>query len=79
MKKLLKVAQQFEKKLTEHDDMEASYMSKENLESILRYSQQVMDMLDEDDDLPDWCDDKLSVAKALIDDVYNYVANEKDK
>lgn len=64
--------------LTEHDGMEQSYMSKENLESILRYSQKTLDMLAEEDDLPDWCDDKLSVAKHLVEDVYNYIANQKE-
>ena len=62
----------------EHKNAEKSYMSKRNLESIHRYSRKLMEMLNEKDDMPDWCDDKLSVAKSLLSDVYNYIANEKN-
>lgn len=62
----------------EHKNAEKSYMSKRNLESIHRYSRKLMEMLNEKDDMPDQCDDKLSVAKSLLSDVYNYIANEKN-
>lgn len=79
MSKLRKLAQKFDKVITEHENMSPrSYMAEENLKSCIRYSTKILEMMNEKDDFPDWCDDKLSVAKHLIDDVYNYVANEKE-
>lgn len=78
MKNIYKLAQNFEKTLTEHEGVHPrSYMAFQNLQSIIRYSKKILDLMNEDDDFPDWCDDKMTAAKYLIDDVYNYIANEK--
>ena len=78
MSNIKKIAQEYQKTLTEHKGVSPrSYMAEENLKSTIRYAEQILELMNEQDDFPDWCDDKMSVAKHLIEDVYTYVANQK--
>lgn len=80
MSNFKKIAQEYEKTLTEHRGVSPrSYMAEENLKAVIRYAEEILDMMNERDDFPDWCDDKLSVAKHLVEDVCTYVANQKEK
>ena len=80
MVKLKKVAQEYQETLTEHRGVSPrSYMAEENLKAIVRYAEEILEMMNEQDDFPDWCDDKLSVAKHLVEDVSTYVANQKQQ
>ena len=63
-----------------HDN--ESYMAKQNLENIARYSQSLHDSLPDDYPLPDWAENKISIAKAHISDVKHYLdynLQRKDK
>ena len=78
MLKLKKIAQEFETTLEEHEGVHPrSYMAFQNLQSTLRYSKKILELMNSEDDFPDWCDDKMTAAKYLLEDVYNYIANEK--
>lgn len=80
MSNFKKIAQEYEKTLTEHRGVSPrSYMAEENLKAVIRYAEDILSMMNEKDDFPDWCDDKLSVAKHLVEDVATYVANQKEK
>lgn len=78
MSNIKKIAQEYNKTLTEHRGVSPrSYMAEENLKAVIRYAEDILNMMNEEDDFPDWCDDKLSVAKHLVEDVATYVANQK--
>jgi hypothetical protein len=49
------------------------YVSKQNLENLARYSQSLHDTLPDDYQLPDWAENKISIAKSHISDVKHYL------
>jgi len=51
-------------------------MTKKHLYYISRKSQSLYDMLDDDDDLPEWVQSKISRAADKMESVYNYLEHK---
>lgn len=54
-----------------------SYMAVQNLTAIMRAAHEVMALLNEEDELPAWCEQLLAEAKANISKARDYVVGEK--
>lgn len=54
-------------------------MAKTQLKSIIRNSMELHDMLEDDDNLPEWVQSKITLAEDYITTVYNYMTSEKDE
>ena len=54
-------------------DSREGKMMKQALYEIAEYSKELHDMLDEDDDLPQWCHYKVAVARSCIGKVKHYL------
>jgi hypothetical protein len=55
---------------------EESSMIKNNLYNIASNAQDLHDALEDEDDLPEWVQEKIAVAEAMIDAVYDYLHAE---
>jgi hypothetical protein len=60
----------------EYDD-EAG-MADNNLETIKRAVQGIDDIIGPGDNLPEWCQEKIAVAKSMLDTVYDYMRSEEE-
>jgi hypothetical protein len=54
-------------------------MAKTQLKSIIRNSMELHDMLEDDDNLPEWVQSKITLAEDYMTTVYNYMTSEKDE
>ena len=54
-----------------------SYMAAQNLTSIMRAAREIMALMNEEDELPAWCEQLLAEAKANISKALDYVVGEK--
>jgi serine protease inhibitor len=54
-------------------------MAKTQLKSIIRNSMELHDMLEDDDNLPEWVQSKITLAEDYITTVYNYMTSEADE
>lgn len=54
-----------------------SYMAVQNLTAIMRAAHEVMALLNEEDELPAWCEQLLAEAKANVSKARDYVVGEK--
>ena len=54
-------------------------MAKTQLKSIIRNSMDMHDMLEDDDNLPEWVQSKITLAEDYITTAYNYLTSEKDE
>jgi len=90
VKKLLKLAQKFEEKLemeadptvvlTEHEGVEPrSYMASANLKNIVVDSSELLSLLNSKDELPQWADECIALAKQNISKALGYVRSQKIK
>lgn len=89
MNKLIKIAQDFEKKLDlvnpsvvieEHEGVDpVSYMAHSNLKNIIADASELLSLLNAQDDLPQWTDELLAIAKNNISKALGYVRSEKVK
>jgi hypothetical protein len=52
-------------------------MSKSNLVTTIRAALDLANHLDDDDNLPEWCQEKLAVAKGMIVAVSDYIISQK--
>lgn len=88
IKKLLKIAQEFEEltqeekivrevPITEHDGASEVYMDSRNLQAIERVARDFQDILSEKDNLPGWVSHKLSIARMSLQAAYDYVYDTK--
>jgi hypothetical protein len=84
MNKLFKVAEEFEKKIDksvvveEHEGVEpTSYMAYSNLKNIIADSSELLSILNSKDDLPQWVDELLAIAKSNITKALGYVRAQK--
>lgn len=84
--KLLKLAEQFEQKLEvdpsivveEHKGVNpVSYMAVSNLENIIKDSQELLRIMNSKDDLPQWADEAIAIAKMNVGKILDYVRAEK--
>jgi hypothetical protein len=60
----------------EYDD-EAG-MADNNLETLERAVQGIDDLIDSGDNLPEWCQEKIAVAKSMLVSVWDYMESEED-
>lgn len=84
--KLLKLAEDFEQKLQvdpsivveEHKGINpVSYMAVSNLENIIKDSQELLRIMNSKDDLPQWADESIAIAKMNVGKILDYVRSEK--
>jgi hypothetical protein len=54
-------------------------MAKTQLKSIIRNSMELHDMLEDDDNLPEWVQSKITLAEDYMTTVYNYMTSEADE
>lgn len=88
MSKLIKIAKIFKRKLDinpsvtieEHKDINpVSYMAHSNLKNIIYDASELLNTLSSQDDLPQWTDELLAIAKNNISKALDYVKSEKLK
>lgn len=90
--KILKLAEDFElatKSLAEadkdtvieeHKDVSpVSYMAAQNLHNITQDCEELISLLNDKDDLPQWVDELLSISKNNVNKALSYVKGEKSK
>ena len=53
-------------------------MAKSDLRSIISNAQRVHDMLEDDTNLPEWVQSKITLSEDYISTVANYLASEKE-
>jgi len=81
--KILKLAEKFEKELNpeivveEHDTQVKSYMAVSNLENIIADSKQLLEIMNDEDDFPQWVDELLAIARQNVSKALGYVRSEK--
>lgn len=91
-KKLIKLAQTIENKYSEksqpdptvvvheHENVKpVSYMAFSNLKNIIMDASELLSLMNEEDDLPQWCDEMIALAKAKVSKALAYVRSEKSK
>jgi len=61
----------------EYDD-EAG-MADNNLETLERAVQGIDDLINKGDNLPEWCQEKIAVAKSMLVTVWDYMKSEEEK
>jgi len=58
------------------DTYEESSMIKNNLFNLATQAQELHDAMEDDDELPEWVQEKIAVATAMIDTIYDYIHAE---
>jgi hypothetical protein len=87
---VLKLAREFEKKVSEHVDTDpsvvihehegvdpVSYMAFSNLKNIIEDASELLSILNSEDDLPQWVDELLAISKNNVSKALYYVRAEK--
>ena len=66
--------------ITEHEGVDpVSYMAYSNLKNIIADSSELLSIMNSKDDLPQWADEALAIAKANVTKILGYVRSEKVK
>lgn len=60
-------------------DGEESSMVKNNLSNMMNQTKKLHDYLGDEDDLPEWVQEKVAVANNMMDTVYDYLNAESEK
>jgi len=58
------------------DTREESSMIKNNLYNLASQAQELHDAMEDEDELPEWVQEKIAVANAMVDAVYDYLHAE---
>ena len=53
-------------------------MAKTQLKTIIRNAEEMMDLLDDDENMPEWVQSKITKASDYMTSAYNYMASEDD-
>ena len=53
-------------------------MAKTQLKTIIRNAEEMMDLLDDEENLPEWVQNKITKASDYMTSAYNYMASEDD-
>ena len=86
--KVLKLAEKIEKKyeidpdvvIHEHEGVDpVSYMADSNLKNIINDASELLSIMNSKDDLPQWADEALAIAKSNVSKILAYVRSEKVK
>jgi hypothetical protein len=84
--KVIKLAEEFEKMVDvdpsivveEHEGVEpVSYMAYSNLKNIVIDATELLSIMNSKDDLPQWADEALAVAKMNVTKILGYIRSEK--
>jgi len=59
------------------NDYEESSMIKNNLYNLASQAQELHDAMEDGDELPEWVQEKIAVANAMVDTVYDYLHAEQ--
>jgi hypothetical protein len=68
--------------VTEHDSHEYDYegdMAKTQLRGIIMHAKKMHDMLEDDTNLPEWVQSKITLAHDYVQTAADYMANEQDE
>jgi hypothetical protein len=90
VKNLIKLANRIEEKLeaepdpsvvlTEHKGVEpTSYMASGNLKNIILDASELLSLLNSKDELPQWTDESIAIAKHNLSKALGYVRSQKIK
>jgi len=60
-----------------HED-EKLYMIKKNLSTMMKETRYMYKIIEEGDDVPEWCQEKLAVAANMIDTVFEYIVYDME-
>lgn len=84
IEKLIKLADKFENKIDssivvkEHEGVEpVSYMAYSNLKNIINDASELLSIMNSQDDLPQWADEALAMAKMNVTKILGYVRSQK--
>lgn len=84
IEKLFKLADKFEGKVDpdvvvhEHEGVEpVSYMAYSNLKNIVMDATELLSIMNSKDDLPQWADEALAIAKMNVTKILGYVRSQK--
>ncbi len=86
LNKILKLAEQFESLekvdpavvVEEHEGVEpVSYMAYSNLKNIITDATELLSIMNSKDDLPQWADESLAIAKMNVTKILGYVRSQK--
>jgi hypothetical protein len=61
------------------DSYEESSMIKNNLHTLKNQSNDLYDIVEDGDDLPEWVQEKIAIASDYIDVIYNYLQAESER
>jgi hypothetical protein len=80
LRKVIKAAGLIEKKIKEDDDeREYDYegeMAKNDLKTVIDAAEEIKDMLEDDSNLPEWVQAKITKATDYLDSVRDYLKSE---
>ena len=82
MKKFKELKLMTEEKKDKYDEGEYDQegdMAKSDLRSIMANAKELHDMIDDADNLPEWCQNKITLAEDYISTVSNYMSSEIDE
>jgi len=71
------IEEEFEHATAQHQEHGEGVMAKRQLLQIGEYSKMLMEMLEDNDELPSWVQAKLTKAADYMDTVYHYMNGEK--
>lgn len=84
LERILKLADKFEGKVDpdvvvhEHEGVEpVSYMAYSNLKNIVMDATELLSIMNSKDDLPQWADESLAIAKMNVTKILGYVRSQK--
>jgi hypothetical protein len=61
-----------------YHENEKLYMIKKNLFTMMKETKHMYESVEEGNDVPEWCQEKLAVAASMIDTVFEYLGFEKE-
>lgn len=56
-----------------------SGMAHSNLHTLARAVEGLMDVIDEEDNLPEWCQEKIAKAEQMLVGVWDYILSQKEQ
>lgn len=65
--------------LTEHKGVEPSYMVSANIRNTISNCYEIMDLLNENDQLPAWLQEMVSLMKAASTKTLHYIRSQKSR
>jgi hypothetical protein len=79
MKKFRELSEAIKDKYDEGEYDQEGDMAKSDLRSIMANAKELHDMIDDADNLPEWCQNKITLAEDYISTVANYLTAEMNE